>query len=56
MPQYEFLCKDCEKPFTKVLTIAEYEKEKDAMKCPECGSTKTERQWAAFFAVTSKKS
>ena len=56
MPQYEFVCQECKKPFTKVLTIAEYEKDKDAMNCPACGSTKTERQWAAFFAVTSKKS
>jgi putative FmdB family regulatory protein len=54
MPQYEYLCKSCEKKFSTVLTIAEYEKSK--VKCPKCGGTKVEQQWAAFFATTSKKS
>lgn len=56
MPQYEFICRDCEKEFSRILTMAEYDKSKTAMKCPHCGSEKTERRWSAFFAVGSKKS
>ena len=56
MPQYEFICRDCGEEFSKILTMAEYDKAKAAMPCPHCGSTKTERRWAAFFVVTSKKS
>ena len=37
-------------------TLFKYDKDKAAMPCPDCGSKKTERQWASFFAVTSKKS
>jgi ribosomal protein L37AE/L43A len=36
--------------------MSEYEKQKDAVKCPKCRSKKVERRWASFFAVTSKKS
>jgi len=53
MPLYEFVCNACQKIFTKILTIAEHENEKIA--CPHCGSENVER-WAAFYAVTSKKS
>ena len=54
MPQYSYLCKECEKRFAVMLTLSEHDKGK--VKCPKCGSTKTEQQWAAFVAVTSKKS
>ena len=54
MPQYEYVCQDCNKEFSLVLTLAEHEKGK--ITCPKCGSTKVEQQWAAFFATTSKKS
>ena len=54
MPQYEFLCTACKKKFSLILAIREFEK--GGVKCPHCGSTKVEQQWAAFFAVTSKKS
>ncbi len=54
MPQYEYLCLACNKKFSVVLTIAEHEK--GAVKCPKCRSSKTEQQWAAFYANTSKKS
>ena len=56
MPEYEFICRDCKQAFSKILTLAEYEKDKAAMPCPHCASTKTERRWTPFFAVTSKKS
>jgi len=54
MPQYEFLCQDCKKPFSKILTLTEYGKGK--ITCPRCGSRKVEQQTSPFYAVTSKKS
>jgi putative FmdB family regulatory protein len=54
MPQYEYLCKSCEKKFSTILTLAQHDGSK--VKCPKCGGTKVEQQWAAFFATTSKKS
>jgi putative FmdB family regulatory protein len=54
MPHYEYLCQACNKKISLVLSVAEHDKGK--IKCPKCGSTKVEQQWAAFFATTSKKS
>jgi putative FmdB family regulatory protein len=54
MPQYEYLCLACKTKFSSVLTLAEHEKGK--VKCPKCGSSKVEQQWAAFYPTTSKKS
>jgi len=54
MPHYEYLCTECNKRFSVVLTLGEHEKGK--VKCPKCGGTKVEQQWAAFYATTSKKS
>jgi putative FmdB family regulatory protein len=54
MPEYEFFCHACKKPFTKTLTLDQYEK--DRITCPKCGSKKVEQRVSAFYAVTSKKS
>ena len=54
MPHYEYLCQACNKKFTLVLTLAKHDKGK--IKCPKCGGSKVEQQWAAFYATTSKKS
>lgn len=54
MPQYTFLCRSCNKEFSKILTLSEYEK--GQITCPHCGSKNLEQRWAAFYAVTSKKS
>ena len=54
MPSYEFICKECKKTFTVIMTLAEYEK--GHFSCPKCKSKKVEQKLAAFFAVTSKKS
>ncbi len=54
MPRYQFFCQTCQKEFLLVLTLAEFEK--GGTKCPHCGSTNVEQRWAAFYAVTSKKS
>ena len=53
MPQYNFLCRTCKKEFSKVLTLSEHEK--GGIVCPACKSKDVEQRWAAFFAVTSKK-
>ena len=54
MPSYEYACQECKKTFTLILTVAEHDKKRVA--CPKCKSKKVEQQFAAFFAVTSKKS
>ena len=54
MPNYEYLCKECKRTFTVIMTLSEYEKGHVA--CPRCKSKKVEQKPAAFFAVTSKKS
>jgi len=54
MPQYEYLCKKCNKAFSIIMTLTEYDKGKAA--CPKCKSKKVEQQVASFFTVTSKKS
>ena len=54
MPHYNFFCRACKEEFSKVLTLAEYEK--GGIVCPHCKSKDIEQRWAAFYAVTSKKS
>lgn len=54
MPTYDYVCKDCKKKFTLILTVAEHEKAQQV--CPKCKSKNVEQQLASFFAVTSKKS
>jgi putative FmdB family regulatory protein len=54
MPQYTFICQACQKEFNRIMSIAEYEKTK--VTCPHCGSDQVEQRWAAFYAITSKKS
>lgn len=54
MPVYDYRCTKCHKKFSVTMSIAEHETKK--VKCPKCGSSKVERQLAAFYVVTSKKS
>jgi putative FmdB family regulatory protein len=54
MPTYEYSCKGCKKTFTLTMTLGEHDKARVA--CPKCKSKKVEQRFAAFFAVTSKKS
>ena len=54
MPQYNFLCRACKKEFSKIQTLSEHEKGK--IVCPHCKSKDVEQRWAAFYAVTSRKS
>jgi putative FmdB family regulatory protein len=54
MPTYEYFCLTCNKTFSQVLTLAEFDKQK--VVCPECHGTNVEQRPASFYAVTSKKS
>jgi putative FmdB family regulatory protein len=54
MPTYEFFCNACAKPFSKTLTLAEYEE--GEVVCPECGSDNVEQRLSTGYAITSKKS
>jgi putative FmdB family regulatory protein len=52
MPHYEFFCYTCNRPFSKTLTLTEYEEGK--VVCPCCGSEEVEQRW--FYPVTAKQS
>ena len=54
MPQYTFFCRACNKELSRILTLSEHEK--GGIVCPYCQSKDVEQRWAAFCAVTSKKS
>ncbi len=54
MPTYEFKCEKCNKPFTLMLPISEYDRKK--FRCPKCKSTRVKQQITSFQTVTSKKS
>jgi putative FmdB family regulatory protein len=54
MSQYVFHCRDCKKEFTRVLHMADRNKNK--VVCPHCGGKRVEQVITAFSAVTSKKS
>ncbi len=47
MPQYEYLCHTCNRPFSKTFTPAEYKDNK--VVCPRCGSEQVEQR--SFYAV-----
>jgi putative FmdB family regulatory protein len=54
MPVYEYLCLHCQHEFTRIQTLDEHEN--GDVHCPDCGSTDVEQRYAAFYAVTSRKS
>jgi len=54
VPTYEFMCEKCNKTFSLMLTIAEFEKKK--VRCPKCKSSRVKQQITSFQAITSKKS
>jgi putative FmdB family regulatory protein len=53
MPRYEFVCLNCKKLFSRVLSLVDYE-EGDVL-CPHCGK-EVEQCWSAFNPITSEKS
>jgi putative FmdB family regulatory protein len=53
MPVYEYVCRDCEKTFEMRRPMAEATAN---VKCPSCGSARTDRIYSSVYAKTSKKS
>ena len=54
MPTYEYFCLTCNKAFSQILTLAEFDKQN--VVCPDCHGNNVEQRPATFYAVTSKKS
>ncbi len=46
MPMYEFKCADCDAEFEELTSLAEVEA--GVVPCPECASTRVERQMSTF--------
>ena len=55
MPTYEYVCNDCHKSFSAILTITEHENAAPPA-CPTCGSKNTSQQISGPMVITSKKS
>ncbi len=53
MPVYEFVCRDCHKPFELARPMSEATA---TVTCPACGSTQVDRTYSQVYAKTSKKS
>jgi putative FmdB family regulatory protein len=53
MPVYEFICRDCQKPFEVVHPIGQPHGD---VKCPGCGSRNVDRDYRHIHAITSRKS
>ena len=54
MPVYEYICKECEKEFSEVLTVKEHDTKK--IRCPKCRSERVEKVIEPVTVLTSKKS
>lgn len=54
MPVYEFVCRDCQKPFEIIRPMSEAQA--TDVKCPACGSGRVDRVYSHVYAKTSKKS
>jgi putative FmdB family regulatory protein len=53
MPVYEFVCRECEKPFEIVRKMSDAP---STPPCPSCGSTRVDRVWSSVYTKTSRKS
>jgi putative FmdB family regulatory protein len=56
MPTYEFSCEKCGNTSSLILSIREYEKGKDRMRCPKCKTRKIKQVLSSFVAKTATKS
>jgi putative FmdB family regulatory protein len=44
MPQYDYICSNCDEPWAEIISFKEYEKKMGKKKkCPSCGKFKLER-------------
>ncbi len=56
MPEYEFVCEKCNNEFSEIMSVGEFEKKKDKIRCPKCKSKKVRQIITGFQVITSKKS
>jgi putative FmdB family regulatory protein len=54
MPTYDYLCSQCKKRFSLVMSMKDHDRRK--VKCPKCSSARVTQSLQGFFATTSKKS
>ena len=54
MPAYDFKCEKCNKKFTLIMSLSEYDKK--GFRCPKCKSVKVKQMITPFQVTTSKKS
>jgi putative FmdB family regulatory protein len=54
MPVYEYICKDCEKEFSEVLSVKEHDTKK--IRCPKCKSDQVETVIEMVTVLTTRKS
>lgn len=55
MPEYEFYCRHCKKPFSASMHVEEHERQ--VVECPQCHDTKeVEKRISEVYVMTSKKS
>lgn len=50
MPLYEFKCTECNKPFSEIRKIGDF----NAV-CPKCGSAKTEKMISSFASLSADR-
>jgi putative FmdB family regulatory protein len=55
MPTYEYVCQQCEKPFEVHRTMVQHA-EQGAPPCPQCGSPKVTRRFAALNVAVGSRS
>ena len=55
MPTYEYDCEKCGQKFSLLLTLHEYEKERERIRCPKCKSRRVRQSLSAFTAKTTHK-
>jgi len=57
MPQYEFFCHACNRPFSKTLTPTEGKE--GYVVCPHCGTDEVEQRWSrngSYGAIAEQRS
>lgn len=54
MPTYEYVCSDCGKKFSAIMTVSEHDKGR--VVCPGCKGRKVSQRFSTVFTKTSRKS
>jgi putative FmdB family regulatory protein len=54
MPTYEYLCENCKKEFSVILSFSEHEE--GDISCPECKGKEIKQLISTFVSQTRKKS